>query len=140
MTGFDVSDPDHPMVIVNDPGSPDGQGAAYPLDRFMDAWENSNFHMTATDNPLPSFTALSIRDSISQYLADNNIQTSGPMLAGSSDSFDWGGLSDSIHDIAGPLTSICQDVAGTIAGVAGVVFAGNLLSDAFSGDDYAQWI
>lgn len=140
VTGFDVSNPDHPMVIVNDPGSPDGQGAAYPLDRFMDAWENSNFHMTATDNPLPSFTALSIRDSISQYLADNNIQTSGPMLAGSSDSFDWGGLSDSIHDIAGPLTSICQDVAGTIAGVAGVVFAGNLLSDAFSGEDYAQWI
>ena len=106
----------------------------------MDAWENSNFHMTATDNPLPSFTALSIRDSISQYLADNDIQTSGPMLAGSSDSFDWGGLSNSIHDIAGPVMSICKDVASTIAAVAGVVFAGNLLSDSFSGDDFAYSI
>ena len=37
VTGFDVSDPDHPMVIVNDPGHPNGQGASYPLDRFMDA-------------------------------------------------------------------------------------------------------
>ena len=140
VTGFDKSDPDNPMVIVNDPGSPYGQGAAYPLDRFMDAWANSNFRLTATDNPVPAFTAQAIRDSISQYLADNDIQTSGPMLGSSSDSFDWSGLSDSIHDIAGPMVSICKDVAGTIAGVAGVVMAGNLLSDAFSGDDFAYSI
>lgn len=140
VTGFDVSDPDNPMVIVNDPGHPDGQGAAYPLDRFMDAWENSNFHMTATNNPLPSFSAISIRDSVSQYLADNDIQTSGTMLSGSSDDFDWGVLADSIHDIAGPLTSILKDVASVVIGVAGVAVAGDVLADALSGDDFAYSI
>ena len=140
VTGFDVSDPDNRMVIVNDPGSHDGQGHAYPLDRFMDAWANSNFHLTATDNPVPAFTTQAIRDSVSQYMADNGIQMSVSILGASSDSFDWGGLSDSIHDIAGPLTSICKDVAGAIAGVVGVVMAGNLLSDAFSGDDFAYSI
>ena len=143
VTGFDVSDPDHPMVIVNDPGHPDGQGASYPLDRFMDAWENSNFHMTATDNPLPSFTALSIRDSVSQYLADNDIQTSGPMLAGSatgSDSFGLGDFADKLDGIAQPLVSILGSIASVVAGVAGVVIAGNALGDALSGDDFAYSI
>ena len=140
VTGFDVSDPDHPMVIVNDPGHPDGQGAAYPLDRFMDAWENSNFHMTATDNPLPSFTALSIRDSVSQYLADNDIQPSDQMLAGSSEPFDLDGLSNSIHEIAGSLTSILKDVAAVMVGIGGVAVAGDFLTDALSGDDFAYSI
>lgn len=53
VTGIDVSDPDNPMVILNDSGTPDGQAKAYPLDRFMDAWENSDFYYTATDQPLP---------------------------------------------------------------------------------------
>ena len=140
VTGFDLSDPDHPMVIVNDPGHPQGAGQAYPLDRFMDAWENSNFHMTATDNPLPAFTAQSIRDSVSQYLADNDIQPTGPMLAGSSDSFDWNGLSDTVHEISVPVMSILKDVAGVIAGIAGVVMSVNLLDDAFSSDDLAYAI
>lgn len=141
VTGFDLSDPDHPMVIVNDPGHPQGAGQAYPLDRFMDAWENSNFHMTATDNSLPAFTAQSIRDSVSHYLADNDIPLTGPMLAGTSDLFDWNALSDSaVHELSVPLMSILGDVAGVIAGVAGVVMAGNLLSDALSGDDLAYSI
>lgn len=41
------------MVIINDSGHPDGAGAAYPLDQFMDAWENSGFYYTATDGSLP---------------------------------------------------------------------------------------
>lgn len=53
VTGIDVSDPEHPMVIVNDSGEPNGQAHAYPLDRFMDAWENSDFYYTATDAALP---------------------------------------------------------------------------------------
>ena len=40
--GIDNSDPDNPMVIVNDSGHPDGQGALYPLDQFLDAWEDGN--------------------------------------------------------------------------------------------------
>ena len=54
VTGMDFSDPEHPMVIVNDSGEPTGKGHAYPLDRFMDAWQNGNFYYTATDDPLPS--------------------------------------------------------------------------------------
>ena len=54
VTGMDFSDPEHPMVIVNDSGDPTGKGHAYPLDRFMDAWQNGNFYYTATDDPLPS--------------------------------------------------------------------------------------
>lgn len=54
VTGIDVSDPSTPMVILNDSGTPNGAGAAYPLDKFVDAWENSDFYYTATDIPLPN--------------------------------------------------------------------------------------
>lgn len=56
VTGLDVSDADHPMVILNDSGDPNGQAHAYPLDRFMDAWENSDFFYTATDAAIPHDT------------------------------------------------------------------------------------
>lgn len=144
VTGFDLSDPDHPMVIVNDPGDPNGQGAAYPLDRFMDAWENSDFHMTATDNPLPSFTALSIRDSLSQYLPTQDYSAGPSLQTSSSDSFDWNGLADTVHEIATPVVSILGEITGVIAAVAGVVMAGDQLvdslQDAFFGDDFAYYI
>lgn len=39
--GIDYSDPDHPMVILNDSGSPDGCGEMVPMDTFADAWEDS---------------------------------------------------------------------------------------------------
>lgn len=53
VTGIDVSDPSAPQVIINDPGHPNGQGHAYPLDKFMDAWANSDFNYTATDAAIP---------------------------------------------------------------------------------------
>lgn len=53
VTGIDMSNPDDPQVILNDSGTPDGQGHAYPLDQFMDAWENSDFFYTATDSAIP---------------------------------------------------------------------------------------
>ena len=53
VTGVNVSDPAHPMVILNDPGDPNGAGKEYPLDRFMDAWENSNFFYVATNAAPP---------------------------------------------------------------------------------------
>lgn len=54
VTGLDLSDPDNPMVLINDSGVPNGIAQAYPLDRFMDAWENSDFYYTATNDTLPS--------------------------------------------------------------------------------------
>lgn len=58
VTGIDVSDPSNPQVIINDSGMPTnaGAGASYPLDKFLDAWENSDFSYTATDAPLPSLS------------------------------------------------------------------------------------
>lgn len=56
VTGIDLSDENNPMVLINDTGVPDCKAQPYPLDRFMDAWENSNFYYTATDSALPSMT------------------------------------------------------------------------------------
>jgi len=54
VTGIDVSDSAHPMVIINDSGTPNGAAVRYPLDKFTDAWENSGFYYTATDVPIPN--------------------------------------------------------------------------------------
>lgn len=43
--GIDYSNPDEPMVILNDSGNPDGCGEMVPLDTFMDAWEDGNCQM-----------------------------------------------------------------------------------------------
>ncbi|GIW96399.1 MAG: hypothetical protein KatS3mg110_4440 [Pirellulaceae bacterium] len=52
VTGIDTQDPDHPHVIISDPGN--GEVAArYPLEQFLDAWRDSNFFMVATQVPAP---------------------------------------------------------------------------------------
>lgn len=43
--GFDRTDPDEPMVILNDSGNPNGCGEMVPLETFLDAWEDSNCQM-----------------------------------------------------------------------------------------------
>jgi len=48
VTGLDLSDIHNPKVVINDSGVPDGAGHTYPLDRFMNAWENSDFNYVAT--------------------------------------------------------------------------------------------
>jgi hypothetical protein len=53
VTGVDISNPETPMVILNDSGTPDGAAVHYPLRQFADAWENSGCYYTATDLPLP---------------------------------------------------------------------------------------
>jgi hypothetical protein len=46
--GIDKSDPAHPMVILNDPGHPDGAGMMVPMDVFEDAWADSGHFMCHT--------------------------------------------------------------------------------------------
>lgn len=53
VTGIDLSDPGNPMAILNDSGTPNGAAVRYPLDQFVDAWDNSGFFYTATDIPIP---------------------------------------------------------------------------------------
>lgn len=43
--GIDRTDPDHPMVILNDSGSPNGCGEMVPLDVFEGAWEDGDCQM-----------------------------------------------------------------------------------------------
>ncbi len=49
----DRSDPDNPMVIVNDSGTKDGKESAIPLDRFMDAWADAGNYAVVTTEPVP---------------------------------------------------------------------------------------
>ncbi len=48
--GVDHSDPDGPMVIINDSGVANGCGAMVPLDVFMDAWEDSGCFLVEAYN------------------------------------------------------------------------------------------
>ena len=43
--GVDRTDPENPMVILNDSGSPYGKGEMIPLDVFEGAWEEGNCQM-----------------------------------------------------------------------------------------------
>jgi hypothetical protein len=52
VSGIDATDPQHPLVIVSDPGT--GQGEArYPMDQFLQAWRASDFFMVATQQAPP---------------------------------------------------------------------------------------
>lgn len=53
VTGIDTTDPNDVRVLVSDPGT--GEAAAsYPMDQFVAAWQDSNFSITATQEPAPS--------------------------------------------------------------------------------------
>lgn len=39
--GLDYTDPANPVVVLNDPGHPAGQGEMVPLEAFLEAWEDS---------------------------------------------------------------------------------------------------
>ncbi len=43
--GIDYTNPERPMVILNDSGNPNGKGVMVPLDDFMDAWKDSECQM-----------------------------------------------------------------------------------------------
>ena len=59
VTGIDMRNPNHPLVVLNDPGDAHGAGRVYPLDEFLDAWADSGQMYVATDHAppdLPSHT------------------------------------------------------------------------------------
>ncbi|MCM2371875.1 cysteine peptidase family C39 domain-containing protein [Aporhodopirellula aestuarii] len=57
INGLDMSDPSNPIAVINDPGHPEGAGMRVPLDRFIDAWNDSDQFYVATDNPPPALGA-----------------------------------------------------------------------------------
>jgi hypothetical protein len=46
--GIDYSDPNNPMVVLNDPGHQQGRGLMVPADEFVNAWQDSNCYMVST--------------------------------------------------------------------------------------------
>ena len=45
--GIDRTDPNNPMVILNDSGSPKGKGEMIPMDVFQEAWDSGDNQMIA---------------------------------------------------------------------------------------------
>ena len=81
VTGIGES-PDGPVVYINDSGVPDGAAQPYPLDRFMDAWENGGFTYTATDDALPSIVGDNPTPSFLGGIPDNFWEKWLPVGAG----------------------------------------------------------
>lgn len=137
VTGIDVSDPTNPMVIINDSGIPGGQGSAYPMEKFLQAWEDSGFYYTATDVPLPE-----------KYLhgtnADMGLALSGMSLGCSAEELNacisgfvggfagaWNGLNT--FDATGDAISALQDAISS--GTRAAETTHNILENLFSDDN-----
>jgi len=54
VAGIDLTDPNNSYVILKDPGTGD-VAKPYPLDQFMDAWNDANCFMVSTNEPTPAF-------------------------------------------------------------------------------------
>ncbi len=52
VSGVDTSDPNNIKVILTDPGTGDLL-KEYPMDQFVDAWQDSNCFMMTTNDPVP---------------------------------------------------------------------------------------
>ncbi len=57
INGLDLSDPDHPQAVLNDPGHPNGACVRVPLDKFIDAWSDSGQFYIATDDAPPDLSS-----------------------------------------------------------------------------------
>jgi hypothetical protein len=118
VTGIDISDPDHPQVIINDSGDPSGAGKSYDLQTFVDAWEDSKCHYVAT-NEAPSDLG-------------NYVDSFSPEIAGFAELINWFGTN--FDGIWGYLNSPdgrtdVAEATTTITGIAGLIFATDLLID-----------
>ena len=77
ITGINRSDPQNPMIVVNDPGVPDGAAKEYPLEQFLAAWEDSNFLYTGTGSTTPDLTRQDqrrdVENRLTSYLSSENV-------------------------------------------------------------------
>lgn len=118
VTGVDLSDADHPQVVVNDSGDPSCAGKAYDLNNFVDAWRDSGFFYVATDSA-PAEASLA---------ASGSDFTAG----GFSELFAW--IGDHVQGAWEHLNTDegrqqMTDATKTIAGAAGFVIATDALKD-----------
>jgi hypothetical protein len=52
VSGINTQNPQHPTVIITDPGTGD-VAREYPLDDFLEAWRGSHFSLVSTADPAP---------------------------------------------------------------------------------------
>ena len=112
ITGIDVTDPGNPQVFINDPGTPDGCRHPYPIGQFMDAWANSDFHYTATNEAIPRNNAT---------MGDIGLLDMGKWI---------GDSTDGIASLSG--------TGDTVAGLDAGVLAGEIFEDLFSDSSYIR--
>lgn len=82
--GVDTSNPDGPMVILNDSGTPDGRGEEVPADVFEEAWSASDDFMVHTENPSTPGGQYGVTDPDGARLGDSsgmNGDTGNPVEA-----------------------------------------------------------
>jgi len=91
VAGVEVNpdDPSDVKVVLTDPGSGDLR-IEYPLDQFMDAWQDSNCFMAATDDPAPyqydPMTGMEVPSNFytqftyNQFVANNSYQLNPDMI------------------------------------------------------------
>lgn len=90
VSGVDFSNPDNPMVVINDPGAGVGAAQSYPLEHFLEAWNDSNCMYLATDNAPENLAAdaqlgAQFNDATGFYMApqfwlDIAIRVAGPII------------------------------------------------------------
>ena len=78
VAGIDLTDPNNSYVILKDPGTGD-VAKPYPLDQFMDAWNDANCFMVSTNEPTPAFELqhMNLHDingmSVESFLSANDV-------------------------------------------------------------------
>ena len=100
VTGIDVTDPSNPMVIINDSGVPNGEGQPYPMDKFLQSWEDSNCYYTATDIPLPSGNLQGSAENMASALSDILGDLAGAFAGGFTGAATFSATGDPIAAIA----------------------------------------
>lgn len=118
VTGIDVTDPNNPMVIINDSGVPNGQGQPYPMDKFLHAWEDSNCYYTATDVPLPDRNLVASQGDFSMVMAD----VLGDLVGGFAGGFVGGAT----------LSSTGDPISALLVGIDTYQVTDNLVEDFFA--------
>lgn len=125
VTSIDVSDPANPMVIINDSGVPNGQGVPYPMEKFLQCWEDSNCYYTATDIPLPTGNIHGSMADMNTALANMSLGCSVGDLVGS---FIGGYTGAAAYNETGSLISAVEH------GFHSAVSSARLLDEVFSDD------
>jgi hypothetical protein len=122
VTGVDLSDPNRPMVIINDSGAPDGAGKAYDLRQFVDAWSDSGFFYVATDQAPPH-----LAERVQGYNEQQGVFTAlVDFLGAHVPDFTIAGASLAVGHVVGEMVG--NDMVGTLAHTATHLVLNSLLS------------